>query len=59
MIKFQSKVGKATPNRDSLRIILPQQLRKILDINAGDTVEWIVNITEDNVEVNLEKIEKE
>ena len=56
MLKFQSKVGKGSKN--SKRIILPQGLTQLLDLNAGDKVDWIININNDNVDVTFKKHEE-
>jgi len=55
MLKFKSKVGKGSKN--SKRIILPQGLTQLLDINAGDKVEWTITIENNNVDVNFKKLE--
>lgn len=56
MIKYKSKVSKGTSNRDSARVIIPQGVRKLLEINPGDSIEWIVNIENSNITLNVKKI---
>ena len=55
MVKYSSKVSKGTTNRDSARVIIPQGLRKLIEINPGDTLDWIVNIDEKGISVKVEK----
>lgn len=57
MFKYKSKVGKGSSKFDSARLIIPQQVRKFLDINPGDTVDWEVNIDETGTTVTLKKSE--
>ena len=57
MFKYKSKVGKGSSEFDSARLIIPQQVRKFLGINPGDTVEWEVNIDEKGTTVTLKKSE--
>ena len=56
IIKYKSKVSKGTSNRDSARVIIPQGVRKLLEINPGDSIEWIVNIENSNITLNVKKI---
>ena len=55
MFKYKSKVGKGSSKFDSARLIIPQQVRKFLDINPGDSVDWEVNIDETGTTVVLKK----
>ncbi len=56
MVKYKSKVSKATSNRSSARVIIPQGIRKLLEINPGDSIEWIVTIENSEIKVNVKKI---
>ena len=58
MITYKSKVSKATSNSDtSTRVIIPQGIRRLLEINPGDSIEWIVtfNDSEGNVQIKKSK----
>lgn len=57
MYKFKSKVGKGSNKFNSARLIIPQQVRTFLEVNPGDSVDWIVSIDADGVTVTLEKSE--
>lgn len=57
IVKYKSKVSKGTSNRDSARVIIPQGVRKLLDINPGDNIEWIVTIEESGINLNVKKVE--
>ena len=53
--KFTSKVNYANKN-NSLRVIIPQDVIKALDINASDTLKWIIKEDDDNITVTIEKL---
>lgn len=56
MINYTSKVSKATSKSDtSTRVIIPQGIKKLLGINPGDTIEWIVSIENSDVKVQVRK----
>lgn len=55
MIKYSSKVSKGASNRNSARVIIPQGVRKLLEINPGDAVDWIVHIDEMGISVEVKK----
>lgn len=57
MFKYKSKVGKGSSKFDSARLIIPQQVRSFLEVNPGDSVNWIVNINEHGTKVTIEKAE--
>ena len=57
MFKYKSKVGKGSSKFDSARLIIPQQVRKFLGVNPGDSVDWEVNIDENGTKVTLKKAE--
>ena len=56
MITYKSKVSKATSNSDtSTRVIIPQGIRRLLEINPGDSIEWIVTFNNSEVNVQIKK----
>ena len=56
MITYKSKVSKATSNSDtSTRVIIPQGIRRLLEINPGDSNEWIVTLNDSEVNVQIKK----
>ena len=58
MIKYSSKISKGSSERDSARVVIPQGLRKILELNPGDTIDWIIEIDDKNgITVTVEKSE--
>ncbi len=57
-MKLKSKVGKANTINDSLRVIIPQNVKQILQLEAGDTLEWNINSENDKIIVTIEKSEE-
>ena len=55
MIKYSSKISKGSSEIDSVRVVIPQGLRKILELNPGDRIDWIVNIEDSGINVTVEK----
>lgn len=58
LMKLKSKVGKANTINDSLRVIIPQNVKQILQLEAGDTLEWKINSENDKIIVTVEKSEE-
>ena len=56
-MKVKSKVGKANTINDSLRVIIPQNVKQILQLEAGDTLEWKINSENDKIVIIVEKSE--
>lgn len=57
LMKVKSKVGKANTINDSLRVIIPQNVKQILQLEAGDTLEWKINSENDKIVIIVEKSE--
>lgn len=57
LMKVKSKVGKANTINDSLRVIIPQNVKQILQLEAGDTLEWQINSENDKIVIIVEKSE--
>lgn len=48
MFKYNTKVNNANPNSNSLRTTIPKEVTKILDISTGDTLEWDIDVINNN-----------
>lgn len=49
-VRSQSKISVGTT--------IPQGVAEQLNISAGDTVKWIVDISNDKIKVTVEKLEE-
>ena len=57
MFKYKSKVGIANPNSNSLRVGVPKEVVKVLELSQGDSVEWNVDVTNNEISVIVKKAE--
>lgn len=55
MFKYKSKVGVANPKSNSLRVGLPKEIVQLLDLNAGDSIEWDVDVTDNKITIITSK----
>lgn len=53
MLKYKSKVGKSTET--SLRLIIPKEITKILELKSGDYITWNVELTGENINIQVKK----
>lgn len=58
-MKYTSKLGRQSKNKQSARIILPEAVRKVLEVEIGDTIEWIVTAENNKFKVEVQKEQKE
>ena len=52
MFKYKRKIGIGNLNSRSLRVNIPKEIVDILSVNAGDSIEYKVDIG-DNKEVTI------
>lgn len=57
MFNYTSKINYANPKTNSLRVGLPKEIVKILNIEAGDTMDWQVEVNDGKVSVTAKKLE--
>ena len=56
MITSKSKVSKASPN--SVREKKKKNIAELLDIDLGDTLKWVADISAEGVTITVEKLEE-
>lgn len=44
MFKYNTKVNSANLNSKTLRASIPKEIVKLLELQAGDSIEWNVDI---------------
>jgi antitoxin component of MazEF toxin-antitoxin module len=47
MFKYKSKINLANTSSKALRVGLPKEIVQILEVNAGDSIEWNVDVDDD------------
>lgn len=57
MFKYKSKIGIANPKSNSLRVGLPKEIVQLLNVRAGDEIEWNVDVTNENITIIATKSE--
>ncbi len=57
MFNYTSKINYANPKSKSLRVGLPKEIVKVLDVQAGDKMDWKVDITDGEISVIVKKLE--
>ena len=58
MFNYKSKIHYANPKSKSLRVGLPKEIVKVLNVKPGDTMDWGVDITDNKITVIAKKLEK-
>ena len=59
LLSYTTRISYATSKSKSLKTSFPQEISKILKAQAGDEIEWFVNIDEDELFVTVKKKSKE
>lgn len=57
VFKQKTKISKGTTNNNSVRTTFPAPIAQMLNIKAGDTVEWTVESNNDTFSVTVTKVE--
>ena len=56
MFKQKTKISKATTNNNSVRTIVPAPIAQMINVQAGDFIEWIVESNNDKIIVTVAKV---
>ncbi|WP_394347105.1 AbrB/MazE/SpoVT family DNA-binding domain-containing protein [uncultured Methanobrevibacter sp.] len=57
MFNYTSKINYANPKTNSLRVGLPKEIVKLLKVEAGDVMDWQVDVTDGEITVIAKKLE--
>ena len=57
MFNYTSKINYANPKSKSLRVGLPKEIVKVLNVQAGDKMDQKVDITDGEISVIVKKLE--
>ncbi len=55
-MKYTSKVNYANRNNTTLKVVVPSDVATALDLNANDTIKWIIKKEDDKSIVTIEKL---
>lgn len=56
MTEYPVKIGKSNARSKSMRVTVPPEVGKWLDISIGDDAKWIIEIKDDKVQIKFEKV---
>lgn len=57
MFKQKTKITKGTSNNNSVRTTFPAPIAQMMNVKAGDVVEWAVESNNDKITVTVTKVE--
>ena len=55
-MKYTRKVNYANRNNTTLKVVVPSDVTTALDLNANDTIKWIIKKEDDKSIVTIEKL---
>ena len=55
-MKYTSKVNYANRNNTTLKVVVPSDVATALDLNANDTIKWIIKKKDGKSIVTIEKL---
>lgn len=55
MLKFKSKINYANNKSKALKVGLPKKVAEILEVEAGDTMEWSVDVENNEIKIIVSK----
>lgn len=55
-MKYTSKVNYANKNNTTLKAVVPSEIASALELNANDTIKWIIKKEADEITVTIEKL---
>ena len=57
MFRQKTKISKGTTNNNSVRTTFPAPIAQMMNIKAGDSIEWTVESNNDKITVTVSKVE--
>ena len=57
MLRQKTKISKGTTNNNSVRTTFPAPIAQMMEIKAGDIIEWTVESNNDKITVTVSKVE--
>lgn len=57
IFKQKTKISKGASNTNSVRTSVPATIARMLDVTAGDKIEWVVESNNDKLSISVSKVE--
>lgn len=58
MFNYKSKIGYANTETKSLKVGIPKEIVKILEVAPGDFMDWEVDVENNEIKVTVKKLMK-
>ena len=59
LLTYETRVNYATSKTKSLKTGFPKEISEILDVKAGDSIKWVINLVNDKIIITVESGEDE
>ena len=57
LFKQKTKISKGASNTNAVRTSVPATIAKMINVTAGDHIEWTVESNNDEITVKISKVE--
>ena len=57
LLTYETKVNYANNKSKSLKVGFPKELSEVLDVGAGDSIRWIINLVGDKIIITIENVD--
>lgn len=57
LFKQKTKISKGASNTNAVRTSVPATIARMMNVKAGDSIEWIVNSVDDEISITITKVE--
>ena len=57
LFKQKTKISKGASNTNAVRTSVPATIARMLDVTAGDKIEWTVESVNDELTITVSKVE--
>lgn len=59
LLSYVTKVNYATSKTKSLKVGFPKEIGEVLDVGAGDSIRWVINLVDDRIVITVEVVDDE
>lgn len=59
LLTYETRVNYATSKTKSLKTGFPREISEVLNVDAGDSIRWVINLDSDKIIITVEKVDDE
>lgn len=59
LLTYMTKVNFANNKSKSLKVGFPREISEVLDVDAGDSIKWVINLDGNKIIITVEKVDDE